>query len=412
MTETEHATRPSEETHELDTPDEGAEMEQLPEVKLSNVEGQVIVTPVADESTADESTSTVTSTVTAHGPADIAPATTPPSPSLEEYHRYLVRLPDGQVAFLIPTDNVSPEEIARLIEAASVSDESSWVGETMTQNNDVPVPASSPSATSVSPVEQAQVAAGQTAPINVNVELNGREVAKTIIAHAAPALFPREYFDNPQLTEPTPLKVSEDGHRIFGHVALRGMGHIGLPQYTPPPEDCDFSYFHRRPVETTAGPVNTGPLCLFSGHLNDLQASLRQAQQHYDDPRFVTARGCVGYDEFGTWFSGAVMPHVNPDDLAMLASVEISGDWRPINNRRELVGICAVAMPGFPIVQALAASAANNSSLALVGAGIVPRHEIWRIPFADMTARMNSMQAMLNILKPLALERVKGRLSM
>src|SRR5690606_1868713 len=47
----------------------------------------------------------------------------------------------------------------------------------------------------------------------------------------------------------------------------------------------------------------------------------------------------------------------------------VSGDWRPINGRLELVAVCAVNCPGFPIPRTMVASGA---AVSLVAAGIEP----------------------------------------
>ena len=46
-----------------------------------------------------------------------------------------------------------------------------------------------------------------------------------------------------------------------------------------------------------------------------------------------------------------------------------SGDWRPINGTLELVAVCSVNVPGFPVVEARVAS---GQVLALVAAGVAP----------------------------------------
>lgn len=237
-------------------------------------------------------------------------------------------------------------------------------------------------------------------------------------AHGAPAPiapFPREWFEDPGLTELSPLTVTADG-RVFGLFALRDTCHIGLPGCVPPPQDDDFRFFHRQPVPTTAGPVLTGPLCLTSGHLRDLRASLQAAQEHYDNPKFVTARGCAGYTADGhLYFAGAVLPHVPHEDAQLLSMSDVSGDWRPTGSKRQLVGICAVAVPGFPITtplaaSALTASAADDPSLALIAAGSFPRNELWRIPVTDLQSRIDSLEKVINILRPLAASAVRSKL--
>lgn len=237
-----------------------------------------------------------------------------------------------------------------------------------------------------------------------------------VIAHVGLNPFPIEFFQDPQFNEATPLFAAAIGDciRVAGHVGLWETDHIGFPgQGIKPPRGTDYRYFHRKPVPTTAGPVNTGPLCLASGHLQDEYAPLMSAQQHYDNPKFVTARGIVGEDRFGIWFSGAALPHVSHEDLALLSVSDISGDWRPVGmGQKELVGICAVAVPGFPVTRPLAASAmmADDPNRALVAAGAYRRHELWRIPFSEMRAELESLQKFARAARPIVAAAIRDRI--
>jgi hypothetical protein len=59
-------------------------------------------------------------------------------------------------------------------------------------------------------------------------------------------------------------------------------------------------------------------------------------------------------------------PEVTPAQIRSLRACGVSGDWRPINGKQELVAICSVPVPGFPIPRTLVAS---GELVALVAAG-------------------------------------------
>ena len=70
------------------------------------------------------------------------------------------------------------------------------------------------------------------------------------------------------------------------------------------------------------------------------------------------------------------------DDVQLRAirAASVSGDWRPINGNLELVAVCAVNVPGFPIPRTRVAS---GQPVALVAAGT---EELVRISMAHRTA--------------------------
>ena len=58
--------------------------------------------------------------------------------------------------------------------------------------------------------------------------------AAALIASHIPNEPPKSWFDNPRLTKPTALTVTDEG-RVFGHIAAWHVDHIGLPFGTRPP---------------------------------------------------------------------------------------------------------------------------------------------------------------------------------
>ena len=191
-------------------------------------------------------------------------------------------------------------------------------------------------------------------------------VASGFLDSEIPVVPPQQWFENPKLTKPTPITVDPDG-RIYGHIAAWHVNHIGMPKSTKPPRSrSKYSYFHTGVVRTDAGKdVPVGQLTLAGGHA-DLHASAAQAAKHYDDTASAIADVCAGEDEFGIYVCGSLRPDATEMQIRALRASAPSGDWRPINGSLELVAVCQVNVPGFPIARALVAS---GKVMALVAAG-------------------------------------------
>jgi hypothetical protein len=160
--------------------------------------------------------------------------------------------------------------------------------------------------------------------------------------------------------------VDANGH-VYGHIAAWHVNHIGMPRSTRPPRSrSKYSYFHTGVVKTDTGAdVPVGQLTLAGGHA-DLQANASQAAKHYDDTASAIADVHMGEDEYGIWCSGSLRPEATESQIRALRASAPSGDWRPINGSLELVAVCQVNVPGFPIARALVAS---GKVMALVAAG-------------------------------------------
>lgn len=222
-----------------------------------------------------------------------------------------------------------------------------------------------------------------------------------LIASAIPVQPPDEWFEHPQLNGPTPIRVSEDG-RVFGHVASWDTEHIGMPMGTRPPRSrTNYAYFKTGEILTSSGSlVPVGQLTLAGGHAS-LSATAAEAARHYDDTQSAIADVTVGEDPYGIWVSGALRPNATPEQIRSLRASAPSGDWRMINGRLEMVAVCQVNVPGFPIPRALAA---GGSRLALVAAGSIPL-------LAQVLAEQE-FEERLQRLEMLAVERETEKLSL
>lgn len=186
----------------------------------------------------------------------------------------------------------------------------------------------------------------------------------------APDSPPSAWFSAPDVSRPTPIQVTEDG-RVFGHIAAWDQSHIGLPNNVRPPRSkSHYAYFTTGAVRTAEGTeVAVGNLTLSGGHA-PLNADAMSAVKHYDDTASAVADVAAGEDNFGIWVAGAIRPGVTKAQVRALKASAPSGDWRPIKGRLELVAVCQVNIPGFPIPRTSSITASGADQVcALVAAG-------------------------------------------
>jgi len=210
-------------------------------------------------------------------------------------------------------------------------------------------------------------------------------VACGMIASSIPVVPPADWFANPGLKEATPLTVTDDG-RVFGHIAAWHVDHIGMSFGTKPPRSKSrYAYFHTGVVRADDGkdyPV--GQLTLAGGHAS-LEASAVDAVKHYDDTASAIADVHAGEDAHGIWVAGSLRPSATPEQIRALRASAPSGDWRPIKGSLELVAVCQVNVPGFPIARA---RVAGGQVYALVAAGAQVLAKMKSDPLAELNARV------------------------
>jgi hypothetical protein len=213
----------------------------------------------------------------------------------------------------------------------------------------------------------------------------------TIAASAAPMVPPKSWFKDPGLTQPTPLTVTDDG-RVFGHIAAWQTSHIGMPgrNVKPPRSASQYAYFRNGVLRTDEGDIQVGQLTLAGGHAS-LSASADEAIKHYDDTNSAVADVIAGEDQFGIYVAGALRPEVTPSQIRQFRASSPSGDWRPINGRLELVAVCNVNVPGFPIARAITASGGVPGALVAAGAAYLAEiKENGRL--SDMERRLSAVE--------------------
>jgi hypothetical protein len=225
---------------------------------------------------------------------------------------------------------------------------------------------------------------------NVNPLDASALVACGMVAGAIPNEPPAEWFDNPKLTKAVPLTITDDG-RVFGHIAAWHVDHIGMAFGTRPPRSrSKYAYFHTGVVRTQDGKdVPVGQLTLAGGHAG-LEASAQEAVRHYDDTASAFADVHAGEDAFGIWVAGSLRPGTTPEQIRAARASAPSGDWRPIKGSLELVAVCQVNVPGFPIARARVAS---GQVMALVAAGASVLAQLKHDPLAELTAKVDALTA-------------------
>lgn len=188
----------------------------------------------------------------------------------------------------------------------------------------------------------------------------------------APATPPATWFQAPEVDRPTPIQVTPEG-RVFGHIAAWDQDHIGLPNNVRPPRSrSNYAYFTTGAVSTAEGTdVAVGNLTLSGGHA-PLNADAMSAVKHYDDTASAVADVSAGEDSYGIWVAGSIRPGATVAQVRALKASAPSGDWRPVKGRLELVAVCQVNVPGFPIPRTSSITASGQSQghlNALVAAG-------------------------------------------
>jgi hypothetical protein len=157
----------------------------------------------------------------------------------------------------------------------------------------------------------------------------------------------------------------------------------------PPKSKSKYAYFHTGVVRAEDGSdVPVGQLTLAGGHAS-LEASAVEAARHYDDTASAIADVHAGEDAHGIWVAGALRPGTTPEQIRALRASAPSGDWRPIKGSLELVAVCQVNVPGFPIARARVAS---GQVMALVAAGASTLAKMKSDPVTELAARIEKLE--------------------
>jgi hypothetical protein len=193
-------------------------------------------------------------------------------------------------------------------------------------------------------------------------------------AAAAPVQPPAAWFQNPNLTGPTPLTVDEDG-RVYGHLAAWNVCHTGIGNrcIMAPKSNAAYRHFKVGSLLLDSGDtIPVGKITLGGGHA-DPQLGYIPAAEHYDNSCAAVAVVTCGEDKHGIWVAGATVAGLDEERIAELRRSPLSGDWRRINGSLELVAALAVNSPGFPVLRASAEDLEVDETLLAAGIVVPPR---------------------------------------
>lgn len=180
---------------------------------------------------------------------------------------------------------------------------------------------------------------------------------------------PAAWFENPNLTGPTHVTVTEEG-RVFGHIAEWSACHLGFKDVcvSAPRSATNYAYFATGQVLLDSGVhANTGVISLGGGHARD-GFSLRAAKEHYDSTSTAVADVAVGEDDYGIWCAGWVRPGTSDDNIVAFRASDVSGDWREVRGELEMVAALACNVGGFSTVRV---GVESGVQVSLVAAGMV-----------------------------------------
>lgn len=170
---------------------------------------------------------------------------------------------------------------------------------------------------------------------------------------------PSEAFRAPRVQGPTPLTVTADGQRVYGHAWLWNKCHAGIQNecVMAPRSKSKYKYFLNGQVLTADGQmVKVGKITMGTGHAGP-RTGWQPAAAHYDNTGTQAAYVTITEDEWGGMMAGVPAPGMTEEQLATLRVSPVSGDWRRADNGAlELVAALAVNTPGFPIVASLEGS--------------------------------------------------------
>jgi hypothetical protein len=110
-------------------------------------------------------------------------------------------------------------------------------------------------------------------------------------------------------------------------------------------------------------------ISLGGGHASP-NLGFRAAAAHYDSTSAAVADVSVGEDEHGIWCAGWIRPGTSEEKVVALRASDVSGDWRTIGGKMEMIAALAVNSAGFPI-----ARVENRQQVVLMASGVVHRQE-------------------------------------
>ncbi|NKY48019.1 hypothetical protein [Nocardia cerradoensis] len=165
-----------------------------------------------------------------------------------------------------------------------------------------------------------------------------------------PDIYPAEFFDNPDLDEPTPIHVTREG-RVVGHLACWKTMHTAYPdmQVTPYRSYSGYAEFHQSTAHLDNGErLRVGRLTVGGGHAV-AGHGMRAAIEHYDDVGTCWSLVRAYEDAIGIAVSGVIEANADEKMVKLALGTPHSGHWERVGGHPELLIGHAVNSPGFPI---------------------------------------------------------------
>ena len=196
-----------------------------------------------------------------------------------------------------------------------------------------------------------------------------------LVASGYPDEPPMAWFRDPELTAPTPLTVTKDG-RVYGHLATWDSCHLSHTAagqcVTPPRSATNYSYFRSGSLVTAEGEeIAVGPITTGTGHATTKRRLTPAAVlAHYDNTGSAAADVNIGEDHIGIWVAGGLRSTCTKAQVRELRAAKLSGDWRRVGMKMELVAALAVNVPGYGVPRTSGLVASGHLE-ALVASGVV-----------------------------------------
>lgn len=189
---------------------------------------------------------------------------------------------------------------------------------------------------------------------------------------------PGDWFVGEQGRGVYPLTVEEDG-RVHGYLADWTTWHLSAAGRVRAPRGNGYRHFNASAVLTADGVMSTGPLVIGGDHAGPGLGGA-DASDFYASTSFAWADVHVSDDKHGIRVNGMVRPGTPPEVVHAGRASRLSGDWRRINNRMELVAALSVNTPAFPVARSFATPSGSLESLMLfapdAGPGVVDPAEL------------------------------------
>jgi hypothetical protein len=197
---------------------------------------------------------------------------------------------------------------------------------------------------------------------------------------------PLSWFRGEEARGAYPLTVEADG-RVHGYLADWKQWHLSAAGRVRAPRGNGYAHFNASTVLTPEGPVSTGPLVIGGEHAA-VSLGWSEAVDYYASTSYAWADVHVTDDRHGIRVNGMVRPGTPAEVVHAGRASRLSGDWRRIKNRMELIAALSVNTPAFPVGRSFASSTGQVDALVLFAPDTPLAPEVDRGALAVLRARI------------------------